>query len=805
MNGEQTSEQTSIESKLNFSNRSFGTAIDWQEIIGRLELLATSEPARGQLRVLRPLASAEEATESFARIDDARAVLALGERPFAESLDLFSTWHSRLKRDAVLQTVELRDVRRFCIEVVALTEVLRPFGKDGREPWVQRLKGLLMKAEPPLSAIDQLMTPTGEIRPDASEALHHLHRERTNQTKMLHNTLDRLVKAHEMEPVVQERFVTTREGRWVIPVKSGMQHAFPGIIHASSQSKQTVFMEPDDVVPLNNRLRQIEVEIEEEIERLLTALSRYLKSQVLGFLTSYEALLEADVVFAKAKLAEILEARSVRFSKDTMDLHDVRHPILILKSQGEKKVIPNSVKLMGNHRILLLSGPNAGGKTVLLKSVGLAAQMSRCGLPICADEGSTLPFFKGLHIAVGDDQSVDAALSTFAAHVTVLNEALSYKGPDQLLLIDEICGSTDPEEGSALGRSFLEAYAANGVFGVVTSHLGPLKTGWTPESGIINGSLEYNQKSGTPTYQFLMGIPGSSLALQTARRVGVSGAIIDRALTHLSPETKARQAKLDDLDAAKEELLALRRELIQEMSSAKETKRKYTELVQLFRREKDQWLERTIKKTERKIDQMLDFTNVENIFKKHEKLQEVKQHLPEIVKAPAAGSIPARKKIDTLEEFEKVYPPGSKIFVPSIGSEGLVQGKANSKGEILVLANSMRLSIHWSQLRPSHLLANPTQSALRRASGVQVTLQDTERTVDVRGKNTEEAIRLLESQLDAASLGSENRVKVVHGHGTEVLKRAVRAHLSRSLYVKKWRAAGPESGGDGVTWAELKD
>jgi DNA mismatch repair protein MutS2 len=537
---------------------------------------------------------------------------------------------------------------------------------------------------------------------------------------------------------------------------------------------------------------------------------------VLGFSASYDALLEADVVFAKAKLADILEARPIRFSKDVMDLRDVRHPVLILKSSREAsgaagpdrasaKVIPNSVKLGGNSRILLLSGPNAGGKTVLLKSVGLAAQMSRCGLHICADDGSTIPFFQGLHIAVGDDQSVDAELSTFAAHVTVLNQALAFHGPDQLLLIDEICGSTDPEEGSALARSFLESYASNGVFGVVTSHLGPLKTGWTPESGIINGSLEYNQKSGMPTYQFLMGIPGQSLALQTARRVGVASSIVDRAVNYLSPDMRARQQNLNDLEAMKEELLSLRRDLIKEMSEAKETKRKYMELVQLFRREKDQWLDRTIKKTERKIDQMLDFTNVENIFKKHEKLQEVKQSLPEIVKAPSAGSTPARKKIETVEEFERVYPPGSKIHVPSINGEGLVQGKANSKGEILVLANSMRLSVHWSQLRPTQSMVNPTQGALRRASGVQVTLQDTERTVDVRGKNTDEALRMLENHLDAAALASENRVKVVHGHGTEVLKRAVRAHLSRSLYVKKWRAAGPESGGDGVTWAELKD
>ncbi|MES2857187.1 MAG: endonuclease MutS2, partial [Bdellovibrionota bacterium] len=193
-----------------------------------------------------------------------------------ESLDLFNTWYQRLKREATLTTQELRDVRRFCIETVALNEVLRPLSG----PWVNSLKDRLLDATSPLSAIDQIMTPSGEIRTDASEALYNLHREKQNQTRSLQSVLDRLIKQHDMETIVQERYVTNREGRWVIPVKSGMQHFFPGIIHASSQSKQTVYMEPDEVIPLNNRLRQIDVEIDDEIERLLTQLSAYLRTQL---------------------------------------------------------------------------------------------------------------------------------------------------------------------------------------------------------------------------------------------------------------------------------------------------------------------------------------------------------------------------------------------------------------------------------------------------------------------------------------------------------------------------------------------
>lgn len=772
------------------------TALDWSEVLNRLQALATSEPARARLRDLAPLTSPEQAQKSFQAIIEAQGVLALGERPFMESLDLFGTWFSRLKREAVLTTLELRDARRFCIEVVALSEVLRSLNT----PWVARLKERLMDAGGALSAIDQIMTPSGEIRADASEKLFNLYRDKQNQTKLLQNTLDRLIKQHDMEPVLQDRYVTNREGRWVIPVKSGMQGFFPGIIHASSASKQTVFMEPDEVVPLNNRLRQIEVEIEDEIERLLIELSSYLRTQLFGLQNSQEVLLEADIRFAQAKLADILEAGPVEFDQSRLELHEIRHPLLVLKNE---KVVPNSIKLGGDKRILLLSGPNAGGKTVLLKSVGLAAQMARCGLLICAAEGSYLPFFRGLYVAVGDAQSVDAALSTFAAHLKVLDRASQAKGTDQLLLIDEICGSTDPEEGSALARSFIEGYAQNGVFGVITSHLGPLKVGWGPESGVINGSLEYNSQSGQPTYHFFMGVPGQSLAIQTARRVGVDARVIERAMNYLSPESKAQHQYLHEIESMREELQELRRNLFDELKEARESKRKYQDLLTAFKKDRDQWMDRVVKKAEKKIDEMIDHATVTDIFRRHEKLQRIKHDLPEVVKA--APPTAKRAKLETVEDFEKIYPSGSHVFIPSVGQEGIVQGRANSKGEIPVLSHSMRLFVHWSQLKPPQSMQNPTQAIVRRSGGVSVTLQDVERVIDVRGKSVEDAIGLLETQLDAAALNNEDRVKIIHGHGTEVLKRAIRAHLSRSIYVKKWKAGPADSGGDGITWAELKD
>lgn len=770
--------------------------LDWDEILSRLASFATSQLARERLQGLDALGSAEEAENSFLEITEAVHVLTLGARPFMESTDLYTIWQQRLSKGGTLKTLELRDLRHFCLEILALSEILKPVESS----WVKSVKEGLMDATEPLSAIDQIMTPEGDIRTDASETLYKLYHEKNNVIRQTQSILDRLIRQHEMEPVLQDRYVTNREGRWVLPVRSGKQHSFEGIIHASSQSKQTVFMEPKEIIPLNNRLRQIEVDIEEEIERLLIELSDYLRRLLPEFAVGQKLLLEADVRFAQAQLATSMQANACRFQDGEISLVDLKHPLLLLANID---VVPNTVKLDRERRILLLSGPNAGGKTVLLKAVGLAAQMARCGLLIAAAEGSRMPFFSKVHVAVGDAQSVDQHLSTFAAHLKVLNEATESKGPGTLLLIDEICGSTDPEEGTALARAFIQTFARNGSFGVITSHLGPLKLGWDENSGVVNGSLEYDNKTGKPTYMFLMGIPGQSLAIQTARRVGVSQQIVDEALSFLSPEVKKYHAGLDEVEKTKTELRALIDQTAKERTEMNAEKMRYNALSLKFEREKEQMLDQAVRRAEKKIDTMLEHSKVDDVFRRHERLEQIKTEMPEIVKASTAAkaSVPV---IDNAEDFGRAYPPGAKVFVPSIGRDGVIQSKPNAKGEVAILSASMRLMVQWQSLKPAQQAQNPTIDIVRRA-GETASVLDQDRVVDVRGQSMEDAIRNLDDQLDTAVVHQEARIKIVHGHGTDTLKKGIRNYLSRSVYVKKWKAGTPETGGDGVTWAELRD
>ncbi len=769
--------------------------LDWNQIISRLNRNATSDLARQELANIQPLQNAQECRASFNNIICAQEIMSFGQRPFMESLDLCSTWLPRLQKRATLKTLELKDIRHFCIETMALKEILNKADTE----WGHNLSAQLMNAEEPLSAIEQIMTSDGSIRTDASELLFKLYEEKKSQSNQVQKTLDKIVHKYEMEALLQDRYVTNREGRWVLPIKSGMQHNFDGIIHASSHSRQTVFMEPQEIVPINNRLREIEQEIELEIERLLKELSQYLANQYELFISSKDTLIFCDIQFSKAQLCDQLQSSTCEFTEGTLSLINLKNPVLLLHNQD---VIGNTIKLDAKNKILILSGPNAGGKTVLLKSIGLAAHMARCGLPICAEKGSQLPFFKKILVAVGDAQSVDEQLSTFAAHLKHLNEATKCMGPENLLLIDEICGSTDPEEGGALAKSFIETYANHDVFGVITSHLGSLKKGWEEFSGVINGSLEFDKNTG-PTYQFLMGVPGQSLAIQTALRVGVSSHIIDRAFDFLSPEHRKYQESLKEVESMKSELMALRRQLQTEQNKAEKEKSKYQALFLEIETKKEKLLEKAVEEAEKKLEQIIQEAKVKETFKKHENLQKIKVEMPTVVKA--SSNVEKSFKIETAEEFTRRYPPGSKVFVSQLNSDGIVQGRPNNKGEVPVLSKSMRLVLPWTELKPPEKVQNPTTEVLRKTSLFQMSSHGGDRTVDLRGLNIEDAVSKLELQLDTAALNSEDRIKVIHGHGTETLKRSIRSYLSRSPYVKKWMAGTKDSGGDGITWVELKD
>ncbi|MCS6837328.1 MAG: endonuclease MutS2, partial [Bdellovibrionaceae bacterium] len=408
------------------------TNLDWNELLHLMEHFATSLKAKSLIQKLAPLATPEEASRYRDMILKVMGWLDHG-RPQLESVDLFDPWFLRLKKGASLRPVELKDTRTFCMEYLALVTLV-DLVTDKPLPEFS-VEGVGLDGEGVLSALDQIIMPSGDIRSDASEKLYQLIREKESLRVKIHQVLDQLIKEYDIHDYLQDRYVTTREGRWVIPVKSGRQHAVAGVIHGSSQTKQTVYLEPEVTISLNNRLREIEVEIEEEIERLLLQISNFLRDFIGPLEKAHQLMLKYDVLFALAQFSRRVEGHRVTWSSGSLlRLEGLRHPLMVFHG---KNPVANTVELNTQKRILLLSGPNAGGKTVLLKSIGLACQMARCGLPVCA-LSAEVPFFSEILVGIGDSQAINQELSTFAAHLKLLNQASQLEGSSYLILVDEI-------------------------------------------------------------------------------------------------------------------------------------------------------------------------------------------------------------------------------------------------------------------------------------------------------------------------------------------------------------------------------
>lgn len=766
--------------------------IDWNQITELIANFCTCDSAKEAARNIKALNSPQEAEKSFETIYLAQDVMRLQERIELTSLNHFHQWFHRLEKSATLSSQELLYVRNFMADGYYFKQSII----EVENQWTREILEGLMEFEVPLDKIEAIITDDGDIRTDASPLLQKLFNERKSLKNEIHSLLDKLVKTHELEGILQDRYVTTREGRWVLPIKNGMQSRFEGIVHDSSQSKQTVFVEPQGVVKNNNRIREIDMEIQSEIERILKQISYFLTSLKEDIRSNFQLLLDCDLILAKAKLGLKTNANKCKFNNSKFYLPILRNPLLIFNTEV-KEVIANNFAIPEDKLSIILSGPNAGGKTILLKSVGLAAHMARCGLLVCSTEEATLPFFNEIFVSVGDSQNIKEGLSTFAGHMKELSEAADSEIPLALVLVDEICGSTDPEEGAALARAFVKYYCRKNYFSVITSHLGALKQSWKEEEAVINASMEFDDYSGMPSYQLILGVAGSSFAWKTAKRIGVSQEILDDALNYLSKETQARNKGLDQIEEAKQHLLKAQKQAQFELEQANEQKQKYQKMIDRFKIDKDKLLQKSVRKAERQLDDMLEQARLGNNKKS---AFDIRADLPTLVKSKKDI------QITNAEEFKERYPSGTQVWASNLQMNAIIQSEPNNKGEVEVLANSMKISVHWKYLnsvdRSKNQVIQKNNKKFQFSS--EKIIRSTDPTIDVRGKTTEEAISQIEDLLDSFTLNGDDRVKIIHGHGTGSLKKSIRNYLSRSPYVEKWHAAKEEQGGDGATWAYLK-
>ena len=667
---------------------------------------------------------------------------------------------------------------------------------------IAALTGALPRVADLAEALRRALDDEGAVRDEASPHLRHLRRELRERRKRLVADLERLFQSPDAERTFAERFVTLRHGRYVVPVRSEARARIRGIVHDRSQSGQTLFVEPTDAVDANNDLVQATREEETEIARILAALTDAVRERGDELERLVEAIAELDWIFARGHLAERMRAtRPALDAGGEVALRAARHPLLLAQSWRDpsREVVPVDVEIARERPLLVITGPNAGGKTIALKTLALHALMAQVGCHIPADDGSRLPVFERLHAIIGDDQSVAENLSTFSAFVKQVRVILAEADDRSLVLLDELGAGTDPDEGAALAQAILEALAARGALVMATTHLEPLKTFASTHPRARNAAVEFDAATLAPTFRLIYDRPGQSWALTIAARLGLPSELIERAQAHRSEQAARLSELLQRLDEqsrteAERTRAVERRE--QEAAARLTQAREYQS-------EAEARAHQTLGRAKEEAAQLVsdvrravaaEWERLKRADRSRRSLEESRRRLNET----AARIAPVRPDPSPTPADTEALVPGVTVVAEHLGVRGEIA--AVSGQTATVRSGSVTLRVPLTALRAvtaSIERRAPATIRVPEKSGVAAELH-------LLGRTTNEARDMVEQYLDDAFVAGLPTVRLVHGKGTGALRKTVRTLLAAHPLVESFRDGQPSEGGAGATVAALK-
>jgi len=646
-----------------------------------------------------------------------------------------------------------------------------------------------------------------EIADSASPTLASIRRNMRATEARVRDILQKLISSNQSK-YLQESIITIRSDRYVVPVKSEHKNAIPGLVHDVSSSGSTFFIEPMGVVKANNDLRELQMKEKKEIERILAELSASCANHKEDIAENYRLLVWLDEIFARAKLSLKLNCSEPRLSDKFLHLRGARHPLL-----DQKKAVANDLELGSRFDTLVITGPNTGGKTVTLKTMGLITLMAQCGLHIPAKDDSTVRVFERVLADIGDEQSIAQSLSTFSSHMTNIVGILEEADRDTLILFDELGAGTDPVEGAALAAAIIESARGLGARVAATTHYAELKVYAMTTEGVENASCEFNVDTLAPTYRLVMGIPGKSNAFAISRRLGLPEYIIEKAAERLDAENVRFEDVLTRLDQQRQEMererdeaRRLKLEMEQSASKAREYRKKLEE-------ERAKAVERAQAEARAIIEEAraasdLALAELKEIKRRQDKLdwQQVNDSRAEARRLlnEAERNIGARPE-------EELPPPtrpavaGDTVELVKMGTKATVLS-VNKDGVLQLQAGILKITARQDEVRVIEGASQGQKDAKAIVSRAQHTIRAaaTPSQIDLRGMMTDEAIAVLERFLDTAMMGKLETVTIIHGKGTGAVRSAVRAYCKRSRYIKTYRPGRYGEGEDGVTVAELR-
>ena len=788
----------------------FEKSIQTLELPRVLELLAAqaaTEEGKDRCRALRPFTDPDDVQRLQKETSAACSMIVLrgtpplsGVRPVAASLQ-------RADMGGALNTRELLDIAALLRCARSAKEYAA--GEGNAKTCIDHLFSSLQANRYLEDRISGSILSEEEIADAASPELADIRRHIRASSSKVRDILQKLISSSQAK-YLQESIITMRSGRYVVPVKSECKNEIPGLVHDVSGSGGTFFIEPMAVVKTNNELRELQSREEKEIERILRELSAECAAHKEDIAQDYDLLVLIDCIFARARLSDKLRCTEPKLAKKGITLRKARHPLL-----DPKKAVPNDLYLGDQFDTLVITGPNTGGKTVTLKTIGLLTLMAQCGLHIPADDDSTVVVFDHVLSDIGDEQSIAQSLSTFSSHMVNIVGILAECGPGSLILFDELGAGTDPVEGAALAAAIIESARERGALVCATTHYAELKVYAMTTKGVENASCEFNVETLAPTYKLLIGVPGKSNAFAISRRLGLPQAIIDKAAARINAENVRFEDVLTQLDRQRQQMEKEKdeaRKLRREMEESAKTAREYRERLE---KEKAKAVEKAQAEARAIIQEARD--TADQVFAELNEMRRRQEKEADWLEQNQRRS-DLRRQLneaeDALGSHEELPPPpptrparaGDTVELVKMGTRASVIS-VNKDGSLQLQAGILKITAKQEEVRVvEDAGGGGKKQAVQIAQRAEHQLRSLGASpeVDLRGMMTDEAILVLDRFLDSAVMGRLDTVTVIHGKGTGAVRKAVREHLKRSKYVRSFRPGRFGEGEDGVTVVELR-
>ena len=776
--------------------------LELPRVLEQLAACASTQEGKERCLALRPMTDPDDVQRAQEETSAAVEMLIKRGSPGFSGVKPVGASLHRADMGGSLNTRELLEVAA----VLRCARTVQDYGAGEEKTPISHL----FRALTPNRFLEETITNSiigeDELADSASSELASIRRHIRATEAKVRDILQRILASNQSK-YLQESIITIRSDRYVVPVKSEFKNAIPGLVHDVSSSGSTFFIEPMGVVKANNELRELMAQEKKEIERILAELSAQCAAHREDIAEDYDLLVWLDAIFARGRLSLNMEAAQPRLSDRYLRLRKARHPLL-----DRKKAVANDLELGDRFDTLMITGPNTGGKTVTLKTIGLLTLMAQCGLHIPTGSDSTVRIFDRVLADIGDEQSIAQSLSTFSSHMTNIVGILQEADDRTLILFDELGAGTDPVEGAALAAAIIESARGIGALVAATTHYAELKVYAMTTAGVENASCEFNVETLAPTYRLILGIPGKSNAFAISRRLGLPEYIIEKAAARLDAENVRFEDVLTKLDQQRQEMEKERteaRRLKLEMEQSAAKAREYRERLEAERA-------KVVEKAQAEARSIIQEARAASDLAISE-LKELKKRKDLDWQQVNDGRAEARRLLNEAERGiggpgqEPEAPPptrearaGDTVELVSMGTKASVLS-VNKDGTLQLQAGILKISARQSEVRVVEGETQSQKEARKIIQRAERTLRTAApREVDLRGMMTDEAVAALESFLDTAMLGKLETVTIIHGKGTGAVRNAVRTYLKRSRYVKAFRPGRYGEGEDGVTVVELK-